>query len=289
MQADFMTVTEAKDEGIIPEAFHEYFNERCGYCGGEMIINDSCSVMKCGNPRCLRRISSQASDMLHDLGYKGYGVETLTNYCQMVDIESISDFIKRPPLPLNLIEDINQQKLTYPQLVELLHIPNLGSKAYKLFQGCDSVADFLKLWSEASNPSEFIITRSGGPVLAQEATEILQDYLDDLADVTRMITVVTQAKKTILLALTGRMSFNGGCTKDEFIRYLNTVAMPAGVEFRRSDALQSVQFIVADTASSSRKYRIGQQRGNLITSTELYNTVYHLADKKLKEVSNGDI
>lgn len=284
MLDDFVSVEEAKSTGLIPEPFVPYFADTCEYCGGNMIINYAATVMKCGNPGCFRRVGCQASDLLHDLGYKEVGPATLTAFCKAMNIKSIVDFIDKYPQSYSIISTLNNMHLSYPKLVELLHIPFLGKKVYTLFEGCNNFSDFIKQLQNAQDPEAFMIYRAGGPVLAHQITEILTLYKADLEGITKLVNTSKQANTTVLIAITGHLTFDGGCTKDEFVYMLNELTSPIGVEFRRSDALKSVTYIVADTPSNSRKYRIGLERGNLIDSNTLY-----LAAKQIVEERNSNV
>lgn len=285
MRKDFMTVSDAKEEGIIPPAFIPYFKDTCEYCHHPMIINEAATVMKCGFSGCARRIGSQASDMLHDLGYKDVGPATLTNYCKGMGITSIVDFIKQYPTSADLVATINNLKLSYPKLVELMHFPFLGKRVHSLFDDCRSLQDFLSKLTAAPDQSAFMIQRAGGPTLAVQMVELLQEYFYDLTELTNLFSTVQQARKTVLIAITGHLTFNGGCTKDEFVHTLNELSSSIGVEFRRSDALKSVSYIVADTPSNSRKYRIGLERGIIIDSLTLYAATKKIVDERSN--SNG--
>lgn len=280
MLDDFVTVKEAKSSGLIPEAFIPYFEDTCVYCNHPMVINHAATVMKCGNPGCARRVGFQASDLLHDIGFKDVGPATLTNFCKALKITSIIEFIKEYPQSAALIERLTNLNPSYPKLVELMHIPFLGKKVYTLFEGCNCYEDFLQLLREAPDPTALMISRAGGPVLAYTIIEILTTYEQDLRGITDIVKPASQAKNVVLIAITGHLTFNGGCTKDTFVSLLNALAAPAGVEFRRSDALKSVKYIVADTPSNSRKYRIGMERGNLIDSSTLYLAVKQLASER---------
>lgn len=93
MSTEFLTVHDAKEAGLIPGPWHPYFSEKCVYCGQDMVINFARTVMKCNSTKCYRRVANQADALLKDLGYKGWGPETLTDYCRMTHISSISELI----------------------------------------------------------------------------------------------------------------------------------------------------------------------------------------------------
>lgn len=279
----FFTVNEAKKRGLIPEPWHEYFPDTCDYCHGDLVINEARTIMKCNNPECCRRVANQINDFLKDLGYKGYGPETLTGYCQMYQIKSILDFINSPPPLMDLVEHLNNLNLSFPKLIELLHLPYLGTKAYKLFEGYTDFRTFLEDMSGSSDPLEFIALKVGGIETAQQVRDILLQYWDVLYHITDSIVVSAPLETVVNIAITGHITevnANGrSVTKDEYVKYLNECVKARGMEFRQSGALQSVRFIVADSVSNSRKYKIGKMRNVLISSGTLLKLVEKMMDQ----------
>ena len=66
-------------------------------------------------------------------------------------------------------------------------------------------------------------------------------------------------------------------SRNEFVSYLNDLTTLRDgyqlIEFRNCSALQTCNYVIADAPSSSRKYKAGQERGVLITSTEFVNSI----------------
>lgn len=288
MSIQMIEVSEAKRTELIPKEFHPYFPDLCSFCKKPMSISTSCTILKCSNPHCLRRVSNQAAELLKDLGYKGYGPETLTNYCYAMGINSIVEFIKTPPPPIHLIEDINDLCPTFPKLVSLLHFPNLGTKAYKVFNGYDSLEDMYAKLGSSEEVIRHIFSSVGGFESTCQFVDLLADYEEDIREITDIITVHSQAANTILLEITGYiMNVKGengqSLTKDQFVMALNAMARPHGIEFIRSSKFTQISFMVADAPSNSRKYRIGLERGILISSDTLWNVVSSYGSDKGKE------
>lgn len=286
--AEFLTVADAKTEGLIPEAFFPYINDCCPCCGESMYISRSRTNLKCNNAKCVRKVAFQADGLFKDLGIKGFGPTSLETYCESINAKSIIDVITDPPPPYNLVEAIQALNPTFPQIVELLHIPNFGTKAYKLFDGFDSFKEFLSKMSASGDYVNFILNRVGGEETTAAIVNIMTTYRNELLQITDLVRVRPKSKKVVLIQITGhilnvRDGDGGPLTKDEYVRILNDVGSKIGYEFRRSDALKSVEFIVADTASKTRKYLIGQERGVLVSSDKLLQGM-----SKLAGGSNGD-
>lgn len=280
---DLLTVSNAKAEGIIPESFLNYISDICPCCGQPMYISRSRTVLKCKNASCVRKVAFQADALLKDLGIKGYGPVSLENYCRDFHINSILDFIRKPPPPFNLIELIQEKNPTFPQLVGMLHIPNFGTKAFKLFDGYNSYMEFINALATSENSMQFLRARVSGDETLAVIIEILRDYTDCLKCITSFISVRNKSDRIISIQITGhvlnvRAEDGSSLTKDEYISVLNNIGIKGGYEFRMSSALQSVKFIVADTPSNTRKYRIGQERGVLVTSDKLLASISQLVE-----------
>ncbi len=280
---ELMTVNSAKEVGLIPESFFSYIPDTCPCCGQPMYISQSRTVLKCKNASCVRKVAFQADALLKDLGIKGYGPVSLENYCNTFHINSILDFIQKPPPPFNLIELMQEKNPTFTQLVEMLHIPNFGTKAFKLFDGFNSYMEFIDALAASEDSMQFLRARVSGEETLAVVIDIMHDYTDSLKNITSLVTVRNKSDNIILIQITGhvlnvRAEDGSSLTKDEYITVLNNIGIKGGYEFRMSSALQSVKFIVADTPSNTRKYRIGQERGVLVTSDKLLASISLLVE-----------
>ena len=278
MSQGFITVSDAKNTGLIPEAFHPYFKDTCEWCEADMEINDACTILRCSNPNCYRRLGNQAAALLKDLGYKGYGPETLTDYCQYMGLSNILDFLCRPIPPLEPLKDLNNLAPTFPTLIEMLHIPNLGSKAHKIFARYDSLIDAINDQGGLDGFYNYVVSTLGGYISANQFIQTLQNYLTVISDITKYVKVSSQASQVVLVEITGHITRVRGdngepLTKDAYIRILNNIAKPVGVEFLRSSKFTQLKFIIADSKSNSRKYLIGAERGILVTSDALLDAI----------------
>lgn len=284
--SDFYTIKEAKEKAVIPEPFWEFFKDDCVYCSKPVVISKSLTIMKCSNPKCFRRLAKRLDKSLHDLGIKGYGIETLSVYLENFKIDSFIEFLKDPPVDLgNIIDLIHEKNYSYPQLVEFMHIPTLGTTAHRLFSGCDCYEDFkARLTGDAVTAQLFLESFTGGTVSAAQLLDVLNSYEDELTSITELITPVKHVKQSIPIALTGyitKVSSADGrrLTKDQFINALNNLARPCDFEFVKSAAYEKVAYIVADQPSNSAKYNIGLRRNILVTSSDLYNAIKTLNEQ----------
>lgn len=280
---EFITIKSAKDTGLIPTPWHNIFKDTCIYCDSDMVISDSLTIMHCSNPRCFRRIAGQVTSILSELGYKGWGESKVYSYVKQNRIDSALQFILDPPYELsNLRQDITDLKYSYIQLIQLLNIPNLKDRVPQLFKGIDTFEEYTNEVNLAGGLLKFCESRLGGTVLPVSIAEILATYYPELACIHDVFPVVKHASKVMLIAITGtvqNVTDNGKrLTKDAYISVLNDILRPAGLAIRKSDALASVSYIVADSPSNHAKYRKGLERGNLITSDTLYALCVQLSE-----------
>lgn len=280
MLQDYLAVQEAKQKLLIPENFHPYIPETCTWCKSPMIINEACTILKCGNPHCARKVGNQAAAVLKDLGYKGYGPEKCTTYCMFEGISNIVMFLQQPPPTLKPLDELNRIAPTFPTLVKMLHIPNIGTKAQKIFKGYDSLEAMINTLG-VDGLYAHVINILGGEVSADQFIKSLTDYLEDIVGITDIVKVSQQAHRVVLLEITGHITRVKGdndepLTKDAYVQALNQLARPLGMEFQRSSKFSQLEFMVADSPSNSRKHLVGAQRGILVTSDRLWNVVNSL-------------
>lgn len=283
------TVAKAKISGLIPEPWHYLFKDTCEFCGEPMQVVPATITPKCANPHCYRRVAGQVVALLQDLGIKGWGATTAYSFVKGNNIKSIVQFILEPPMEFrNITEFITGMELSYPQLIKLIHIPRMDTRSAQIFDGIKDADDFLEHVERAGGLIQFIQSRVGGQDLPAQLCETIIDYAVDIEFIGKLVKPVEQVKDKILVCLTGnitRVQADNGkrLSKDEYIRYLNQISRPHGLEFIRSDAKESVVFMVADYESDTSKYQVGVRRGILVTSDVLLEVAKNL-DKDKKPV-----
>lgn len=290
---EFITIKHAKETQLIPSAWHNLFSDHCIYCESDMVISDSLTVMKCSNPRCYRRIAGQVTNILSELGYKGWGNSKVYSYVKHNKITSPLEFILDPPYELSTLQsDISELNYSYIQLIQLLNIPHLRERIPQLFKGIDTFEEYVTEVEKSGGLYSFCANRLGGSTLPTTIANTLAIYYPELACIHDIFPVVKHASKVMLIAITGCIrnvtSEGKHLTKDAYISVLNDLLRPAGLAVRRSDALSSVSYIVADYPSSSAKYRKGAERGILVTSDVLYQVCEQLVAMCNKKGENTE-
>lgn len=286
----FVTVSKAKESMLIPEPWHKIIPDTCPYCQHPLVISESLTKIRCEDSRCYRRIAGQIVSLLSDLGLKGWGIAKTLDYVQAKQMNSVLQFLLDPPFQFRDIQKwIQDEGYTYPQLIQLLHIPRLQERVTDIFKGINSYQEYRKLVDEMGMRM-FVASRVGGSSLPAQIEKILDAYDPELEVLSAMFQPVPQVQSEMLIAITGSIlnvkSDGSKLTKDQYIRLLNDILRPTGMVVRRSDALASVSVIVADTESNTAKYRKGLERGNLVTSDMLYRACLARVEK-LKEETNA--
>lgn len=205
-------------------------------------------------------------------------------------MSSMLQFLLDPPFQFRDIQKwIQDEDYTYPQLIQLMHIPRLQERALDIFKGINSYEEYRQIVDQMGMRM-FIASRVGGSALPAQLEKILEAYDPEFEALSAMFKPVPQVQSEMLIAITGsvlNVTADGSkLTKDQYVRLLNDILRPTGMVVRRSDALASVSVIVADTESNTAKYRKGLERGNLVTSDMLYRACLARVDK-LKEETNA--
>ena len=73
--AEFISVSQAKSSGIIPESFHNIFQDKCK-CGSDFIISENLTQLQCCDPRCKIKMGHTLADILARFDCKNLGPAT---------------------------------------------------------------------------------------------------------------------------------------------------------------------------------------------------------------------
>lgn len=297
---EYLSMEVAKERLIIPKEYHEYFRNRCD-CGSEFIIKESLTQAQCCNPKCKIKMSYSMSKMLENFGVTGIGERTCNSIISSFDylktnLTHIQAFVlslyEVPAIISNTVKGDTYQanvrkllskKYTFGEFISKLAIPGFGPQSFEIFAGINNVEHFLKVTKEYANYTEFFASRG-----VYDVTKINNFcmYIEDIVLISSLLesSIRQQGLQRLPIAITGSVRPDGvPKTKSEFIDLLNSTACTKdGIqlfEFSLSSALKSVSYIVADYRSSSRKYKEGEARGVLISSTQLLNIIRELVNK----------
>lgn len=66
-------VSELKSNGVLPKKFLDILPTKCSYCGSELVITETLTVLNCTNSKCLEKGVQRMLLLLKDLGVKSLG------------------------------------------------------------------------------------------------------------------------------------------------------------------------------------------------------------------------
>lgn len=297
---DFISVAQAKESGLIPESYTNIFPDKC-VCGSDMIISKNRKCIKCCDPRCYIKIGKMLSQLFANFGAKNISDGTTIPLIQeLKNVKGTETHLEALKLdgswvPLTLIgakEDIYydaldmvfKEKRTFADIVSKLAIPALDTTARKIFEFYENV-------KELEEQSNLLDALSPCGIYDPKVAYYLETYMEDIKLAEEIFSkhILTNIGGVIDIVITGAVAPDGvTMSRNEFVSYLNELAtLDDGcqlLEFRNCTALQTCNYVIADVPSSSRKYKAGQERGVLISSTDFVNSVKDLVGKYCEEV-----
>lgn len=310
---EYITIREAKDRGLIPAIYQDPNNPEGGVfpdhctCGSENVISLNLKRAKCCNPRCPVKMGYALSEMFTRFGIKGVGdaicAKMVKGTYDKLQYKSHVEILMLEPAdyPISVRDTVaaydfyrgtlqmKSRELTFPDLIANLGIEGLGSNSKKLFEGIQSFDQLAEEIKRVGNTKMYCIHHG---VADENVMANLYIHLIDIA-VAEFIFASCLRRTGMInipITITGRIYLNGvHYTKEEFVRYCNNIARLENgeqlfeIQFKNK-ALESVQFIVADTPSNSAKYRAGLRRNNLITGQAFVDYIKEEVEKCQKKL-----
>ena len=305
---DFLSVIDAKEQGVIPDDYINFFPEYCE-CGSEIIIRKELTQIQCCNPRCKLKMGYMLNEMLDRFGCKDIGPATCLGIMNEMErkldyfspVEMLSLPYEKYPLVLRgakgddflrAVTKIRKTKLTLAELVSKLAIPTLEENGRKIFEAYSSIMDLLKQAISEGGIDKFLINRD---IHDRMKMFYLREFMEDIAraQIALHDNIRLKAFSRIDICITGSISPKGANVRNkrEYVELLNDIATTSEgqrlIEIRMTSAKHSVKYIVADYQSSSEKYRVGKERGVLITSTELMNEIRKVVQEYEQQRQQG--
>lgn len=301
----FVTVKDAKVSGLLPEPYHNIFKDTCD-CGSDFIIKDNLSTVQCCNPRCYLKLGYMLAETLSRFGCKGIGEATCIDlvkskykdlkYKSHVELLVLTE--EELPYWMNnargtnylmATSSIRNSKFTINDICANLAIPAFDATIKKLLEPYNTIDEFLADIKKSGGIAIYLLTLG---IADKQKAFYLKEFLPDLmlAQVYFQQNIRLKGLKKVDICITGFLNPEGRIVKQkEFIEILNENGRAENglqlVEFNETDAISSVPYIVADSPSTSRKYRKGAERGVLITSSELLNEVRKVVAEYNEEYS----
>lgn len=297
--SEFKTVKEAKEIGWIPPVYIEEpdsgaFPDHC-VCGSENIVNEKLTRCMCCDPRCPIKSGLALSELFTRFKIKGLGDEVCKEIFNLalpklqtgsyVEVLSLTEddfpdyfvFSARGELFFRSLAKIKKEKYTFLEMVGNLGLPSIGSNVSKSLEGIESGIQLEREIGCIEDIEMFCLERGIQDV---EFIYNLRVFLPDIlvGEAILSESMRRTGLQTVNVCITGRVNCNGvSMTKKDFISMCNRCSIDdSGVqlfEIKMTQALESVNYIIADSKSNSAKYRAGLRRGVLITSNDFVSKI----------------
>lgn len=275
-------------DSSVPDYYKEIIGSKCRFCGSDLVVNDTRTLVKCSNPQCPRKIAGSIRTALSTAGIKGYGTTACLSMVAMNRYASMIDFYERPPL--ELVTDVDCMKSRINRLddaVRALFIPGFGENATKLFSCYTCMNSFLDSCTTYGTSETEVMSVFGNGQLSQNIFEIVEEQMIDFYRVDDVFALdeekLSQINYDVDICVTGsvnseylRSKHVNISTRDQLVMFLNQQFSKYGYRFAlKSSVTSSVSFVVCDSDADSgtTKAKQGRQRGILVTTDMLLASI----------------
>lgn len=247
---------------FLPEVYHKYVPDDCKACGQDMVINRARTVMKCSNPKCIRRVSMIVVKCLGKLGVVGMGPATVIQHMLNHNQTRITEFLKDPPLAYRgAVKDALSKRVTFAAAVNLLCIPQIQERSYVVFSTANSYDEFVAEAAKKGGIVPYLSSKLGGSgVLVGTVQKQIFAYYRDLRDIPSVFNLRPANLEEIPIAITGGVKAvvdgsGRSYSKRDFIDALNTLLEPQGKVFRLQQGVtRQTRILVADSNEHTGNY-----------------------------------
>lgn len=291
----WVSVQTAKETGLIPEKYWEFFSDTCE-CGSDNVISGSLKQEMCCDPKCRIKAAYGLAEMFSRFQIKGLGPATCEKIYSLLKEEdrrlkaigeaglfSFNTYVETLIVPwdkypmsiktmakgvefFSACQQIQQKTLTFPQLIGALGLSSFGSNSEKIFNGINSYKELKEEIVKSGSLQNFCVNRG---INSMQMIYNLGQSLEDIiiADFIFGDSLRGTGLTELPICITGSISVNGKkYTKSSFVEECNRLCCDAeGVqlfEVKLSTAKMSVPFILFTTpAPAHDKYSTGLRRG----------------------------
>ncbi len=264
-----VTYQQVVENNLLSQAVLDCIPETCE-CGAPIEFTDSLRQIYCSNPRCLYKVASRLEAMAKDMKADGFGESTCITLCREFGIVSpyqvflleksvangavstVPAFAKK----VANICDMSKRRVKLWEVVKLAGIPNVGTIAYKIFDGYENLTAAFNDIEKGQVP--FIAEKLGlknaeNGVMAVNVYNTLIEYKQEILFGETQFEIYKPEGKTLYIAITGGVQ--GFRNKSEYIQYINN-RYPGKVNAMLMNSVTSqVDILIADGDSSSSKFR----------------------------------
>lgn len=313
--SNYITVNHAKSVGRIPTDYFAYFGDYCE-CGSERIITTNLRTMQCADPRCPVKQALALSNLFSNFDCKGVGeavckrvyleveqtnkkrieegAEPLLKTKSYLEILTLDSSIYSMSFVnsaagetfLSYVDWIKTRKLTFPQMISMLGLPELETSAIKLFNGINTFAELKSQILQAGGISNFCEQKGFHDAMKKYWLYVsLEDiYLASLifAQSIRPVGLMDEQ-----ICITGSIYPNGErMTKKAFIEYCNICAHTKPIveiiwevlqdnykSLTREDANKLCDFLNIERNFSASEITIEEIKSVLAENKQLNSTI----------------
>lgn len=302
--SEFVSVSDAKERGILPEKFHEVFPNECE-CGSEFIITKNLKTIKCVDPFCPIKVAKRMANMFANFGAKGLAegncakILTYCKHLKLFEIPTHTEILKHynndnlkyllgDSLSYNLFavcEQIVNGSYTLESLVSKLAIPEFKVNS-SVLRDIPTFEDLVNKFSDGSITMYMSARGFYSPMKINNLRIHLFTILHALMALKKPL--ITRVNRDInsekVICITGSVSADGirFRNREMFPAYCNEICNINGAQIftvRNTKARETCDYIIADSESNNESYLVGLRRGNLMTAQQYVN---HLREE-LKE------
>lgn len=285
----------------LPEYYKGIFPQHCR-CGGEVILTDVTdeqggnTQLQCCNPDCWIKMAHRFAYFAKALGYKGFGATGALTLYEAVHSEfKYPTFLSIFFLPLSTImtymgeayangfdtlrAELSSRSFQFKDAISSLGIPGVG-KGSTLF---DIVKDPVVLLNACVKNSVSDLCDMAG-IHAPKTRYYLNIARLDILILLRYVMphILSTPKREVYISITGAVMVDGvGLTRAEFISKCESLQDSNGTQAYKlveTKAVSKLDYVIADSPSSSSKYELGKRLNRLITADDFY----HMLEKNVE-------
>ena len=299
---DFVTVSGSD----LPEYYKTVFPSKCK-CGSDIIMTSTTSrfggytQLQCCNPYCWVKMAHQFAYFMKTLGFRDFGeasAVTMYSYLgrELKSLTFLAIFEIENSQIASIMGDayaarfaaakdaLKNRVFQFKDIIAALGIPDIG-KGSRLFDLIKDPAVLCKYMAE--NKTDYLCDLAG-------IQSVMTRYHLNMARIDVLTLFVKVAphvystpKNEVCVAITGSVSVDGKpVTRSEFIGICESIRDAKGSPLYKIVETKSqakLDYVIADSPSTSSKYKLGQDLGILITAD---NFVTLLRDRVEQEVPN---
>ena len=295
----FLTVGEARNEGLIPRELVESIGLTCSYCGSPLAVSGNLKRLTCSNEYCPKLVANQTENFLKSFGVRDIGPAIcydIVKNCELkfcysiLDIpyefmpERYSDEVK-----YKLWEQMNDIR-TQPiyKIVQALGLDGIDKSAKKIFGDVNDIEEFYNVL-EYADGEEYIAEKLGiGMGIRTESVlnELLyaKELVIDAVGRFNIEEVEEGLEDVIVITVAITKSVKGWKSKEAFVSNLNDEYKSRCKVILENSVSKKLNYLIADSGDTgtskfdkARTYNIP-----IVTSEQFLGII----DSKVKEVKD---